>query len=151
MTVSPLAYPNLDSVDRKIPCEKHRSKRPQRLCGQAEVELRQGSGATQKQRDMDKIFTLALAMAVCLGTTAVLANSGRRAARVRMRIRTWPPTEHFGTGFTGKLAAEGGRPPRPLIGRWSTEWDQAAFAAAYGRGYQESLASAAAAGRNRAE
>ncbi len=92
---------------------------------------------------MDKLFTFALAMAVCLGTTAVLTNSGSSA-------RPRPAASMDGDGafrdglYVGRLAGESGRPMRPAIGRWSREEDRASFAAGYRRGYGESLDGVAA-------
>jgi hypothetical protein len=90
---------------------------------------------------MDKLLTFALALAVGLGTTAVLANSGRGA-------RQSPAASMDGDGafrdglYVGRLAAESGRPLQPAIGRWSSEQDRTAFAMGYRRGYGEVLASA---------
>jgi hypothetical protein len=88
---------------------------------------------------MDKIFTFAVAMAVCLGKTALLANSGP-AARRRSADSYLAADGAFRDGlFVGRLAAESGRPARPLIGRWSSEQDRSAFVAGYRRGYNERL------------
>jgi len=48
---------------------------------------------------MDKIVTFALAMAVSLGTTAMLANGGH-ATRARAQMVRWLPMGHSGTGCT---------------------------------------------------
>ena len=92
---------------------------------------------------MNKVFTYALAIAVCLGTTALLANSGRAARRNQSADAQFASDGAFRDGlYLGKLAAESGRPLHPLTGRWSSEKDRASFAAGYQRGYTDFLASA---------
>jgi len=91
---------------------------------------------------MDKIFTLVLALAVCVGTIGMLANrsgaAGRHSADAQMAA-----DGAFRDGlFVGRLAAEGGRPLHPQIGRWSSERDRTSFVAGYRRGYNDVLASA---------
>jgi len=90
---------------------------------------------------MSKLSTYALAVAVCLGTTAMLANSQRTInpnAGAEARLAA---DGAFRDGlYLGKLAAEHGEAARPAIGRWSTDQDRATFAAGYRRGYKESLA-----------
>ena len=92
---------------------------------------------------MDKIVTFALAMAVSLGTTAMLANGGhatRQSADGQMAT-----DGAFRDGlYVGRLAAESGRPLHPQIGRWSSERDRTSFAAGYRRGYNDVLASSTA-------
>jgi hypothetical protein len=101
---------------------------------------------------MDKIFTFALAIAVCLGTTAVLANSGRAARLGQSAGPQMAADGAFRDGlYVGRLAAERGRPMRPQTGRWSSERDRASFVAGYRRGYNDVLASATAGLANRAE
>jgi hypothetical protein len=87
---------------------------------------------------MEKLFIFALAIAVSLGTTAMLANSAR--------VGTKPPTidallandAAYRDGlFVGKLAARQGRTMRPLIGRWSSQKDRVSFVMGYERGYNE--------------
>jgi len=86
---------------------------------------------------MNKLSTYALAIAVCLGTTAMVANSHRTSkpnATLDARLNA---DAAFRDGlYLGKLAAESGQPPRPAIGRWSTEQDRAMFAEGYRRGYR---------------
>jgi hypothetical protein len=122
------------------------------VCGQAEAALCEGVGSGKKEQDMDKILTFALAMAVCLGTTAMLANSGR-AARQHEKLDTQTATDGaFRDGlYVGRLAAEGGRPPHPQIGRWSNEHDRTSFVAGYRRGYNDFLASTMTGTHNRVE
>src|SRR6266705_6331295 len=98
---------------------------------------------------MHKFLTFALAIAVCLGTTAMLANSGR-AARDRQSVNAETASDGaFRDGlYQGRLAAERGRPQRPLVGRWSKERDRASFAAGFQRGYNDFLASAASGEQN---
>jgi hypothetical protein len=92
---------------------------------------------------MDKLFTLALATAVSLGTTALLANSARLAWPNHTADARLASDGAFRDGlYVGRLSAEGGRPLRPPIGRWSEERDRASFVAGYRRGYSDSLAGA---------
>jgi len=69
------------------------------------------------------------------GTTAMLANSGR-AARQPEKLDTQTATDGaFRDGlYVGRLAAEGGRPPHPQIGRWSNEHDRTSFVRAIDAG-----------------
>lgn len=94
---------------------------------------------------MDKVFTFALAMAVCLGTTAMLANGGRGAGQ-HEKLDTQTATDGaFRDGlYVGRLAAERGRPLHPQTGRWSSERDRSSFAAGYRRGYNGVVAIAVA-------
>jgi hypothetical protein len=90
---------------------------------------------------MSKLFVSALAIALALGTTAMLANT-------KITINANPGEQArldsdgaFRDGlYLGKLAAESGQPLRPAVGRWSTEQDRSMFTAGYKRGYSESLA-----------
>ena len=101
---------------------------------------------------MDKLFTYALAIAVCLGTTVLLTNNGRAARQEQSADATLAVNGAFRDGlYVGRLSAEGGRSLRPPVGRWSNERDRASFAAGYRRGYGDSLASAVAGGASRAE
>jgi hypothetical protein len=126
-------------------------------CGQAQAELRRALARKKerqkrnKEDDMDKLFTSALAIAVCLGTTAFLANSAH-SARPNQTVDAHLATDGaFRDGlYVGRLAAEGGRSLRPPIGRWSSERDRASFVAGYQRGYTDSLAGAEP-GANRPE
>lgn len=99
---------------------------------------------------MDKLFTLALAIAVCLGTTALLANSGRATGQNADAQITADGAFRDGL-YVGRVAAEAGRPLHPQIGRWSNEHDRTSFAAGYRRGYNEVLASAVAGTHSRVE
>lgn len=92
---------------------------------------------------MRKLSTYALAVAVCLGTTAMLANSNRTEATSPSTEARFAADGAFRDGlYLGKLATENGQPLRPAIGRWSTDQDRSRFAAGYRRGYDESLAGA---------
>ena len=94
---------------------------------------------------MEKLFTYALALAVCLGTTAMLANSGRAARQGQSTDAPMTTDGAFRDGlYVGRLAAEAGRPLHPQIGRWSKEGDRASFVAGYRRGYNDFVASATA-------
>ncbi len=100
---------------------------------------------------MDKLFTYALAIAVCVGTTALLTNNGRAARQEQSADAPLAADGAFRDGlYVGRLAAEAGRPLHPQVGRWSSERDRASFAAGYRRGYGDSLASAVS-GASRAE
>ena len=100
---------------------------------------------------MDKLFTYTLAIALCLGTTALLTNN-RRAQQEQSADTTLAIDGAFRDGlYVGRLAAEDGRSLHPPIGRWSNERDRASFATGYRRGYNDFLASAATGGTSRAE
>jgi len=101
---------------------------------------------------MDKLFTYTLAIAVCLGTTALLSGKGRAAQQRQSTDAALATDGAFRDGlYVGRLAAEAGRPLHAQVGRWSNERDRASFAAGYRRGYDDSLASAATRGPSRAE
>jgi hypothetical protein len=101
---------------------------------------------------MDKLSTFVLALAMCLGTTAMLANRGRGAGQ-HEKLDTQTATDGaFRDGlYVGRLAAERGGPLHPQTGRWSSERDRTSFAAGYRRGYNDVLASAVAARHSRVE
>jgi len=85
---------------------------------------------------MEKLITLALAVAVCLGTTAMLANSGRRPSPTRIAEAQMATDGAYRDGlYLGKLAAQSGLPPLAPSGRWATERDRASFLAGYQRGF----------------
>jgi len=101
---------------------------------------------------MDKLFTYALAIAVCVGTTAMLTNNGRAMRQEQSADAPLAADAAFRDGlYVGKLSAEAGRSLHPPIGRWSNERDRSSFTAGYRRGYGDSLASAASGGASRAE
>jgi len=101
---------------------------------------------------MDNLFTYALAIAVSLGTTALLTNNGRAARHEQNADASLAVDGAFRDGlYVGRLTAEGGRSLHPPIGRWSNERDRASFVAGYRRGYNDFLASAATGGASRAE
>ena len=90
-------------------------------------------------------YIYALALVICLGTTAMLAVSNHNVKSNASGETTLASDGAFRDGlYLGKLAAESGQAPRPAIGRWSADQDRSMFAAGYRRGYNESLASAAA-------
>ena len=94
---------------------------------------------------MEKLLTYAVAIAVCLGTSAVLANSGIATRRHSVPYAEAAADGAFRDGlYVGRLSAESGRPSRAPIARWSTEKDRASFVAGYRRGYEGSVAIAAA-------
>ena len=110
--------------------------------GQAEAEVLPRG---EKENDMDKLFTLTLAIVVCLGTTALLGTS--RAVQEKSPTNSQMAADGaFRDGlYQGRLAAEAGRPVHVQVGRWSTERDRTSFAMGYRRGYNDVLASTAAA------
>jgi hypothetical protein len=90
---------------------------------------------------MDKIFTFALALAVSLGTTAFLANSGGSTWQDHSPDAQRATDGAFRDGlYVGRLAAEGKRRLQPPIGRWSSDRDRASFVAGYRRGYDDARA-----------
>ena len=100
---------------------------------------------------MGKLFTFALAIAVCVGTTAFLA-SHNRGAGLSPANAALAANAAFRDGlYVGKLAAEAGRPMHAPAGRWSTDADRAGFVAGFERGYNDSRASLAAKGQNGSE
>jgi hypothetical protein len=87
---------------------------------------------------MDRLFAYALAIAVLLGTSALLGNSSRVASTEESREARLATDGAFRDGiFVGRLSAQWGQPPRPAVGRWSSERDRASFVAGYQRGYEE--------------
>lgn len=90
---------------------------------------------------MNKISTCTLAIAVSLGTTAMLDNSQRTKWSNASPEARLDADGAFRDGlYLGRLAAESGQPLHPATARWSTEQDRATFTAGYHRGYKESLA-----------
>ncbi len=91
---------------------------------------------------MNKAFSMAAAV-LCLGTTALLANSGRTTLRLNDASAQLAIDGAFRDGlYLGKLDADGGRPMRASIARWSAERDRNSFVAGYQRGYNGVLAQA---------
>jgi hypothetical protein len=95
---------------------------------------------------MNKVLTYGLAMVVGLGTTALLATSGRATPQTETADAESVDVQGadaqmaidgaFRDGLhLGRLAAADGRELRPPIGRWSNERDRAAFVVGYRRGY----------------
>ena len=86
---------------------------------------------------MVKLFLSALAVATCLGGTAMLTTSNSTVASSVSTEASLTTDGAFRDGlYLGKLAAERGQVMRPAIGRWSTDWDRSMFAAGYHRGYE---------------
>lgn len=85
---------------------------------------------------MTKLSAYGFAFAACLGTTALLANSNGKVIATQGVEARFAADGAFRDGlYLGKLAAEGGQPPRVAVGRWNTEQDRAMFSAGYHRGY----------------
>jgi len=91
---------------------------------------------------MEKIFILALALAVSVGTTAVLANGGYATSHLQSAVALASDGAFRDGLYIGKLAAKRGQPQSPPIGRWSNERDRASFVDGYHRGYTAVLARA---------
>ena len=94
---------------------------------------------------MDKLLTCALAIAVCLGTTGMLASRHPSALFSQTANAPLAADAPFRDGlYVGELAARAGRPQHAPVGRWSNQADRARFAAGYRLGYHDSLAALAA-------
>lgn len=94
---------------------------------------------------MVKLSLSALAIAACLGSTAMLTNSQHPVPSSVSAEAILATDGAFRDGlYLGRMAAERGQALRPAIGRWSTDRDRSMFAAGYRRGY-ESRAGAATA------
>jgi len=98
---------------------------------------------------MEKLITFAAAIAVCVGTTAMLAKSsqpGRSGGVADIQLAN---DAAFRDGlFVGKLTAKRGQAMRPPIGRWSTWKDRASFEAGYKHGYSASRSALKGPGRH---
>jgi hypothetical protein len=94
---------------------------------------------------MYRLSTFATALAICLGTTAVL-NSGNSITKPTRNVEaSFAADGAFRDGlYLGKLTADRGQAFRPGIGRWSSQQDRAMFTAGYRRGYREVTANAQA-------
>ena len=101
---------------------------------------------------MYRLSTFAMAIAICLGTTAVLNGSKPVTQPTRNMEANFAADGAFRDGlYLGKLTADRGQPFRPGIGRWSSEQDRAMFTAGYRRGYREVMADAQAHAEQSAE
>jgi hypothetical protein len=97
----------------------------------------------KRRRNMFRVSTFATALALCLGTTAVLNNSKSSLTPGRNVEASFASDGAFRDGlYLGKLTAESGQPFRPGIGRWSLKQDRIMFTAGYRRGYRDVLANA---------
>lgn len=89
---------------------------------------------------MNNFVTWVLALAVSLGTTAVLSiryPGPQRAGAPESRLAL---DGAYRDGlYVGQLAAESGRTSRPPIGRWSGEKDRASFLAGYEHSYNAGI------------
>jgi hypothetical protein len=93
------------------------------------------------EKTMSKLFTCVLAIAVSLGTTAMLANSKRTTNSNSKADATLDADGAFRDGlYLGQLDSASGQPARAAVGRWSTDQDRATFLAGYRRGYAQALA-----------
>lgn len=92
---------------------------------------------------MSNLSAVALAIAVSLGTTALLANSQRTMKPPESEEARLAADGAFRDGlYVGKLSAKSSRTQGPAVGRWSAGQDRANFVAGYRRGYNETLAHA---------
>jgi hypothetical protein len=90
---------------------------------------------------MSKLAACTLAIAVSVGTTAMLEDSRRTIHPSPSAEARLAADGAFRDGlYLGKLAAESGQVQRPAVGRWSTEQDRVTFILGYQQGYTESLA-----------
>ena len=89
---------------------------------------------------MTKLFPYALTLAMCMGTSALLAISSRTATASTNSEAHFASDGAFRDGlFFGKRAVELGQSVHPAVGRWSSEQDRAIFLAGYRQGYSQSL------------
>jgi hypothetical protein len=89
---------------------------------------------------MTKVLTYALTIAMCMGSTALLAIGNRSETITTNSESRFASDGAFRDGvFLGKRAVERGEPAHPAIGRWSTNQDRAMFLAGYRLGYRQSL------------
>src|ERR1035441_3139930 len=79
---------------------------------------------TLRRKNMGKLSIPALALAIYMGTTAMIATGNRTVASSVSSEATLAVDGAFRDGlYLGKLAAAGGQTLRPPIGRWSTDRD----------------------------
>jgi len=86
---------------------------------------------------MFKLIASGVALVLCLGTAGMMVSntSTRSAEEVQFAADA-----AFRDGlYLGRLAAQDGRPERPMTGRWSSQRDRASFAAGFQRGYNDVL------------
>ena len=86
---------------------------------------------------MFKLATTGLALVLCVGTAGLIAGKGKPN---NIDAHLAADGAYRDGLYVGRLAAQNGRPSRPMIGRWSTEQDRSSFAAGYARGYNSVLA-----------
>ena len=90
---------------------------------------------------MEKLLTFVLAVAVSLMTTVLIAGSRTEAAG-QSQAQTATDGAFRDGLYIGRMAAEGGRPEHPPIGRWSTAADRASFLKGYRSGYRDAASHA---------
>lgn len=90
---------------------------------------------------MSKLSAYALAIAICLGTTAVTVANNKRTSTANVNADALMDADGaFRDGlYLGQLDAGSGQPARSAVGRWSTDQDRATFLSGYRRGYNKSL------------
>jgi hypothetical protein len=85
---------------------------------------------------MTKLSACAMAIAVVLGTIAMLSNSKPAInSTSNVDVRLDSDGAYRDGLYLGKLAAASGQPQRLAVGRWSTDQDRATFTIGYRRGY----------------
>jgi hypothetical protein len=85
---------------------------------------------------MKKLSTIAFVIVLCLGTTALLATSGRTITPSDSSEAQFAAAGAYRDGaYMGRFAAEHRQPSHPGSGRWSSHQDRAMFNAGYQRGY----------------
>lgn len=88
---------------------------------------------------MFKLAATGLALVLCVGTAGLISGKNKQNT---VDARLAADGAYRDGLYMGRLAAQSGRPLRPVTGRWSTSQDRASFAAGYTRGHNEALASA---------
>ena len=93
---------------------------------------------------MKKLSSYAFVIVLSLGAAAMFAKSGQTPAPVQSSQAQGSQAQLAADGafrdglYVGRLAAEGGQPMRPSIGRWPAAQERSMFSAGYRRGYDAS-------------
>lgn len=92
---------------------------------------------------MSKLCTYTVMIAICLGTTAVLAVSNHTVQPRTSAEARFAADGAFRDGlYLGRLTAQRGAPMHIACGRWATAADRGLFVAGFQQGYHELQASA---------
>jgi len=98
---------------------------------------------------MKKIYLCAAALALCLGTAAMLSSAQIDGSLLDGGSRSDAEINRLTSGayrdglYLGRLTAERGSPRHVASGRWATADNRELFTAGYEQGYQDSAPSAA--------